>query len=178
MWLTFQKNVIPTGQLTMESNTIRQIRCLFILYPVSKPHEKTVIRSLPIGHRKKEKMEGFAVWVYNDLRFSEPLLRLLPRRGQAFQNSQVWSEVPPRHCLGRFYQHCLGSLWTDCLLRLLPPLDRISHIVTVLWEVQCSRCFCLVLHWSVCASHFQVLERDLTIAPRLRNKDKIELSLT
>lgn len=28
--------------------------------PISKPHEETVIRSLPIGHRKK-KMEGFAV---------------------------------------------------------------------------------------------------------------------
>lgn len=140
--------------------------------PVSKPHEKTVIRSLPIGHRKIKK--SFAVWMYNNLRFSEPLLRLLPHWGQACQNSQVLLEVLPRNCLGWFYQHCLRSLWTDFFLRLLPLLS----IEVVILSQFCDRFSVHFFTDMLCASRFQVLERDLTAAPRLRNEDKIKLRLT
>ena len=120
------------------------------------------------------------------LRRSEPLLRLLPQRGQACRNDQtlpVWSQVTPRSCLGWCYQRCLwGALpWqTDSLLTIVLLLE----IELVILPPFLCEGFCFegaLVCWFtdlLCTSCFQLLEGNLTIAPTLRNTDKINLSLT
>lgn len=86
---------------------IRQISCLFILYPLASPMRKQWSEvCLLIIERKKWKVLQFECIMTSasqSLYWGSFLTEDKP------VSSQVWLEVPPRNGLGWFSQHCSGA---------------------------------------------------------------------